>query len=405
MLGQLLNPFYPPPSEREPLPALYSPVTYATVLLGYFLGPGTLQTLVITSILVPLALQRPRYTTGDVVTDYSLSGTVIILLLTYLDHGTASKNGPRFLGDPDNPLPNGGVGERDPKTWRQKLKWAFRLTTTPRGIGWNWQVKGVPAHPGARQSRSRFVFERVVEVARRSALKALAVYGIGFCTTVRSSVSTSPVDEFLLDAFVSWCGAVWSFNTIGVAHAAGGAVTVLLGICEPWEWPPVFGALGEAWSVRQLWSTSYHQILRRPLQQPGIRIARFLGLEKGTFASRYMQLYLAFFISFGTHWWQSYTVTRQDNGEFAFFMLQPVIITIEDFLQWIWGKSVDAERRKQLAWLEYLVGYAWTIAAFTLTLRPVMQGWTGIGLIGSGGPDEKAALQLGRQHGVVYLRG
>lgn len=118
-----------------------------------------------------------------------------------------------------------------------------------------------------------------------------------------------------------------------------------------------------------------------------------------------MQLYLAFFISFGTHWWQSYTIAREDKGEFAFFMLQPVIITIEDFLQWIWSKSVSAERKRRLAWLEYLVGYAWTIAAFTLTLRPVMQGWTSTGLIGSGGPDEKAALQLGRRHGGVYLRG
>lgn len=253
MLSELLNPYYPPASERTPLPALYFPVAYATVLLGYFLGPGHLQTLLVASILVPLALQRPRYTTGDVVTDYSLSGTLIMLLLTYLDHGTAKEDAPRFLGNPASPLPGGGVGEEDPETAWQKLKWATRLSTSPRGIGWNWQVKGVPAHPGASQPRSRFVFERAVEVARRSALKALAVYGIGFCAAVRPSAATSPLSDFLLDAAVSWCGAIWSFNTIGVSHAAAGAVTVLLGICEPWEWPPVFDALGKAWSVRQLW--------------------------------------------------------------------------------------------------------------------------------------------------------
>lgn len=254
MLGQLLNPFYPPLSEREPLPALYWPVLQATMLLGFFLGPGTPQTLAVTSVLLPLALLRPRYTAGDVSTDYSLSSMAVVMLLTYLDLGTATKNGPRFLGNPAKPLPNGGVGERDSKSWWQKLKWAARLTATPRGIGWNWQVKGVPAHPGASQSRLRFVSARVAEVAVRLAVKALAVYGIGFCAAVRPSPSAAgPLNGFLLDAAVSWCGAVWIFNTLGAPHAAGGAATVLLGVCEPWEWPPIFGSLSDAWSVRQLW--------------------------------------------------------------------------------------------------------------------------------------------------------
>lgn len=86
-------------------------------------------------------------------------------------------------------------------------------------------------------------------------------------------------------------------------------------------------------------------------------------------------------------------------------MLQPLFITIEDFLQWIWRKSVDPRRKNNFAGLEFFVGYAWTIAAFTLTLRAIMQGWTDMGLIGGGGADEKAALQLGRQHGAAYLGG
>lgn len=252
MIGRLLDPFYPPAQEREPLPSLYYPISYAVLLLGYFLGPGAVKAFAASSVLLVLALQRPRFTSGDVVTDYTLSGTLFILLLAYLDHGTAIEDGPRYVGRLRKLLPNGGTGERDPKTWWQKLKWSVRLSSTPRGIGWNWQVKGVPEHPGANHSQFRFVGERIIEVVWRSVLKALAVYCIGFCKTIQPS-ATSPQVNFLLDAAVSWCGAVWSFNTIGVAHAAGGVITVLLGICEPWEWPPVFGALGEAWSVRQLW--------------------------------------------------------------------------------------------------------------------------------------------------------
>ncbi|KAI2466734.1 hypothetical protein F4781DRAFT_336972 [Annulohypoxylon bovei var. microspora] len=395
---------YPPLAERASLPPLHMPAAYAAVLLGYFVGPGPAQTFCVTHVLLLLAAFRPFYTTGDVVSDYTMSSTFFVMWIAYLDHGLKGEGSPRYVGRPDRPLPGGGVGERDSETWVRKLGWAVRLTTTPRGIGWDWQVKNVPPHPGANQPRLRFVWEQVVEVVWRTALKALAVYTIGFCKAVQPSV-TSSLSGRILDATVAWCGAVWSWNTIGAANAAGAAITALLGICEPWEWPPVFGALGDAWSVRQVWSTSYHQIMRRAFQTPGLRLARFLGLKKGTFGSRYLQLYSTFFISFCVHWWQSFIVTRHDNGEFAFFMLQPVIISAEDLLQWIWRKSVDPKRKKDLARLETLVGYVWTIAAFTFTLRHVMGGWIGIGLVGGGGPDEKAALQLGRQHGVAYLGG
>lgn len=84
-----------------------------------------------------------------------------------------------------------------------------------------------------------------------------------------------------------------------------------------------------------------------------------------------LQLYLAFFISFGIHWWQQYTITRRGKGEFAFFMMQPVIITAENFVQWLWGSTVDdPERKGGFRSLELLVGYVWTFEAFTVTLRP-----------------------------------
>ncbi|OTA80264.1 hypothetical protein M434DRAFT_229899 [Hypoxylon sp. CO27-5] len=406
MLKPIANilPQYPGLDERDPLPPQYLPAAFATVVLGYFLRPGLFQLLGISSVLLLLGISRPFYTSGDVVTEYTLSAAVFTFLLSYLDHGTKTKCGPRYLGRPDRPLPGGGVGRRDSKTWMEKLEWSLRLATTPRGIGWNWQVKNVPPHPGANQTRLGFVRDRVVELAWRTALKALAVYIIGFCQAVQPSV-TSPAASWLLHGVVGWCGAVWSWNTIGSAHAAGGAITVLLGICEPWEWPPVFGRLGDAWSVRQVWSTTYHQTMRRSFQTPGVRLARFLGLKKGTLGSRYMQLYLSFILSFGVHEWQSFTTTRRDNGEFAFFMSQPVIITVEDFVRWIWHKSIDPRQREKLAKLETLVGYVWTIVAFTVTLRPIMKGWTSMGMIGGGGPDEKAALQLGRKHGATYLQG
>ncbi|KAI0010928.1 hypothetical protein F4779DRAFT_260529 [Xylariaceae sp. FL0662B] len=403
MLENLINPFYPPIEERAPLPAFYLPAAFALLVLGYAIGPGLIRNTAISSLLLLLTLQRPYYTAGSVASDYSFSGVCIIYFLASLDLGNSN---PRWIGRTDKPAPkdgSSGVAWRDAKTWPQRLGWAFNLATTNRGIGWDWQVKGVPAHPEPDATRLRFVGKRVLDFARHVALKSLAVYGIGFCQTVQPAVvQTSPWTAHLLGVIENWCGAVWGWNTIGLAYAAGAAITVLLGIYEPWQWPPMLNSVTMAWSVRRIWSVAYHQILRRVLQQPGIRLARLLGFKKGSIPSRYLQLYLAFYISFCIHWWQQYVITRSDKGEFAFFMMQPVAITIEDFVQWVWGSIMNPKRRQNLHWFELLVGYVWTVAAFTFTLTPYVKGMTGTGVVGLGNPGEKAAMTLGRQHGAAY---
>ncbi|XXG98625.1 hypothetical protein Hte_004950 [Hypoxylon texense] len=422
MLERFLNPFYPPVEERAPLPAAYTPAALAVLALGYAVGPGRVRTAAAGYLLLVLALRRPRFTAGGAAPDYGLSGGFVIFLLAFADMSvsdprwigkpkTKTKPGPEANSSSDNGSGSGssdnGLAWRDLETWPQRLRWAVRLATTTRGIGWDWQVKGVPPHPEADAPRPRFVAGRLLGLARHVALKSLAVYGIGFCQTVGPAAAASasaPWAGRLLGVVENWCGAAWGWNTIGIAHAGSAAVFVALGISEPWMWPPMLGSLTAAWSVRQVWSVAYHQILRRIVQQPGIRLARFLGFKKGSIPSRYLQLYLAFYISFCIHWWQQYVITRGDKGEFAFFMMQPVAITVEDFVQWIWGKSVSPEQKKRLRWLELLVGYTWTFAAFTFTLTPYVKGMTGTGVIGLGGPEETTAMTLGRQHGAAYLK-
>ncbi|KAK7745743.1 hypothetical protein SLS62_009624 [Diatrype stigma] len=429
MLGRLLDPLYPSVEQRAPLPPLYTPGALAVLVLGHALGPGPLRTSASRLALLLLLLARPCFTTGNVSTDYSRTTITVAWMLLLLDLGggaTAARL--RYVGKPSSSSKPAtrdgdgsssvgvGVGYGDLTTWPQRLRWGARLASTTRGIGWDWQVKGVPAHPAMDQARWAFVGTSLVDLAWHSVLKALAVYGIGFCRTLQqqqqqqqqpSIAVASPLGSraLLLDAVIAWCGAAWGWHTVGLANALGAVVAVGLGLSEPWECPPMLDSLWNGWSVRHMWSSAYHQMLRRVLQQPGIRAARFMGFRKGTLASRYLQLYLAFFISFGLHWWAQYTITRRDKGEFAFFMMQPVVITAEDFAQWLWGRTVtDPKRKEGFRSLERFVGYVWTFAAFTATLHPYVQGMTGTGVIGGSSPDESAALWLGQQHGAAYLQ-
>lgn len=66
-----------------------------------------------------------------------------------------------------------------------------------------------------------------------------------------------------------------------------------------------------------------------------------------------------------------FNVTRRDMGEFAFFMSQPVAITIEDLVRWVWrncGRSGGNGR------FEAIVGYIWVFAWFSFSLQLYIKG-------------------------------
>ena len=83
-------------------------------------------------------------------------------------------------------------------------------------------------------------------------------------------------------------------------------------------------------------------------------------------------------------------------------MMQPVVITIEDLIQWVWRRAIGPKRKDNFTSFERFVGYVWTFVAFTLTLQPYVRGM--IGVIGGSSPDEAAAFLLGQQHGSMHLQ-
>jgi hypothetical protein len=109
------------------------------------------------------------------------------------------------------------------------------------------------------------------------------------------------------------------------------------------------------------------------LSQPVMRVTRIFGFEKGSLASRYMQLYLIVGLSYLLHHFQMFKVTRRNMGEFAFFMSQPVAITFEDLVLWAWSQ-VRRDRRPRARRFERAVGFVWTFVWFSLTLHVYIRG-------------------------------
>ena len=82
--------------------------------------------------------------------------------------------------------------------------------------------------------------------------KMVCLYVMGAANASKTTTN-NPMIHGILDSVIGWCGAAWAYNGLNTFHRLFAAVSVALLVCEPWEWPPLFVPLREAWSVRQIW--------------------------------------------------------------------------------------------------------------------------------------------------------
>ena len=115
----------------------------------------------------------------------------------------------------------------------------------------------------------------------------------------------------------------------------------------------------------------WHQQCRRVCSAPGVFVVRdVLRLRKGSFASKYLQLFIGFGVSGLVHGGASVLChgSLNDDGAMKVFLAQAVIILLEDHLI-VLGKRVGFE--KSGFW--HVVGFFWTVFAVGAS----MESWAG----------------------------
>ncbi|SCO89223.1 related to TRI7-trichothecene biosynthesis gene cluster [Fusarium oxysporum] len=156
---------------------------------------------------------------------------------------------------------------------------------------------------------------------------------------------------------------VIGYISVRLAHGFVAAVSVLLGLCKPEDWPHLNGPISSWSTVRTFWGMFWHQLFRKALTGWGDFIPdRVLRLRRGTPLSRYSRLILIFFTSALMHRCLHYFY-RLEAGEWyeieTFFLLQPVAIMFEDAMQ---AATVHIPLSRPLRWI---VGFIWLCAFFT----------------------------------------
>ena len=147
------------------------------------------------------------------------------------------------------------------------------------------------------------------------------------------------------------------------------------------SWPPLFGGLRDAYSVRNLWGRLWHGMLRGSLVPWGRAAADWMGLkrEKARFC---VLVGMAFAISGVGHASAIWTVDRRlGGGALRFFLMQAVGVGVgvETEVGAIWRHFGGGNGGKWVKW----VGYAWTLAWLTYTCPMLGEELVEIGLYNS----------------------
>jgi len=252
----------------------------------------------------------------------------------------------------------------------QKVKWFSSLWLTNRGIGWNIRAPATPASVSPNYSRSKFLLETAICVAKSylySDLNTFILHAVVRKRVVADGYGSFYAAPFHLQLLEGCTSALGAYHGITVTYGVAAFLAVATHISCPEDWPPIMGSFRiHGWSVRKVWGNCWHQLIRRPCAEAGTVVKNLCGFKKGGFLSRYSQVWVGFFVSALLHHSGAIGSGFRDGGrnQMLYFMLQPAAVMVEDAVMSI-GKKIGVKDNS----LTKAVGFLWTILWFSYTLR------------------------------------
>ncbi|RMZ77833.1 hypothetical protein DV737_g4174, partial [Chaetothyriales sp. CBS 132003] len=275
----------------------------------------------------------------------------------------------------------------------KRFLWMFELLAVTRGIGWDWQVPGIPKCK-PELSRAQFLFASLwryiamyaglylVSLISEEILDGFSRIHHASLRNVLLALSTNPVPMAIF-IVLGWAMTIYSH--FGLLTLPISMICVGLGVGppawrEPGAWLPNFGSLDEAYSIRRFWGYTWHQQLRRMASAPGAYLLSLLPVKVQRsnelpirLARRYGLVIASFLVSGLIHAAGSYNVTRatglpiSDGGEIRYFVMQGVAIIADDGVLWALGVDYRKGKREDGRWMRKLLGYLVTATWYIYT--------------------------------------
>ncbi|KAJ5619896.1 hypothetical protein N7510_003880 [Penicillium lagena] len=282
-----------------------------------------------------------------------------------------------------NPLDADDLAREKPgrtKTLTGRMYYSFELLCQNRGVGTPRQVKGIPSYPAYYCDtkkggitfipRRAFLLRQFVVLAWQYALCDIIQFAVHQQAAGPSAVVfTEPKWNVSLNEWIKRClthSISWFLITrifIDSRYRLVSIVTVGLGMSSPPDWPPVFGRMADAYTLRQFWGTFWHQLLRQPFTAVSNWIARdIMHLPRPSVLERYTNIFLVFLQSGLFHVMTDAVagIPTQYSGALPFFTSFTLGIMIEDGIQELYKRMTGSEEHFVPSW-KRAIGYLWVI--------------------------------------------
>ncbi|OJJ49482.1 hypothetical protein ASPZODRAFT_129961 [Penicilliopsis zonata CBS 506.65] len=249
---------------------------------------------------------------------------------------------------------------------------ALRLLLDLRAVGTRWQAKNTPPWPSYfgtdpnPPSQTAFVLRQAAIGLWEYLLLDLifSQSGRGLPSDDFSSFSSfiNPThgrwQVRLLSSLAVWL--VFGRTLVDVIYRFVSMVAVLSGLTMPDCWPPFFGSMWDAYTLRNAWGKFWHQQFRWPFTTFSSFVSRsVLHLPRHSRVERSMSVLLAFLLSGLMHHVGS--PVEEASGAIPFFTVFAVGMVIEDELLWRWrcwfGRGFYSTATTTI-W-ERIVGFVW----------------------------------------------
>ncbi|MCJ1384673.1 hypothetical protein MMC17_007791 [Xylographa soralifera] len=310
-----------------------------------------------------------------------LAAHSIGFLFQYIETALLSRwdfvsRGPSVPSSPEQPNVNGQTKQQKNTPW-DRLSFGLFAATSTRYVGTPYQVKGIPSFSSRDPTHvpSRLEFLRgkllgilfcylILDLAASSAQPDLntVLYSPDNIPLFTRSISS----EKLITRILSTLGfgaimysLIWSY--MGLL----GFIAVASGLSEPRYWPPVFGPLQEAYSLRRFWGIFWHKVQQQKMSGPASFITySILHLPKGTQIGQLTHLFWTFFISGLMHAFSDLGrgLAWEQSGAIQFFITQVVGIVIEDAARKTFRSISGAKKETATPRMVKAIGYLWVIA-------------------------------------------
>ncbi|MCJ1321831.1 hypothetical protein MMC15_007176 [Xylographa vitiligo] len=185
-----------------------------------------------------------------------------------------------------------------------RLRWVLNQLFDAR-----WGAKYIPPfdvkNPNAVPSKRAFLLIRSSESACLLLfLYVVQQYPLNIVPQDFSDVSDGilhrlhsiTIREAVIRVYTYMTSTIVPYCTLRLAHSLASIVAIFSGDV-PARWPPLFGSLGDAYTVRRFYANFWHQLMRKGFtSNAGFLVTHVLGLSARTPIARYLTLFVSFII-------------------------------------------------------------------------------------------------------------